>query len=422
MRKQRPDRRQAIDDLMELDGSEVAAARIVRFERAEDLADYAAACLLEQEHEDGGDFPADEVIAELAGSKRPPAVWLEQVLSLSTTAVEEVQDAWRNVASQAVQRARASDTEVHSLAASLLLHQRIAAAAEIDLEAERRDALTSLRYLHGNEVQWYSFIYRLENEYGMKTRARGSYEAFIEVLPPNDSMTLFARYALGEMLFDEKEYDDAAEVMNSLVEILRDDELEKPVEAETLEANELASRGLYFRAIGRLEAGAIEEATQLLDAALKEYPNDADVLIALHRLPDANDQRKEKTRRQIVAAAQHFAGLITKSQRQDRERASWCNQFAWLVGNTGIGPTEKPSDVDLAIKYSQQSIQMRGESDAGGYYDTLAHCYFYGKDDPEKAVQIQRKAVRLEPHTRQIVEKLTLFEKELEQRRHAAES
>ena len=63
------------------------------------------------------------------------------------------------------------------------------------------------------------------------------------------------------------------------------------------------------------------------------------------------------------------------------------NEFAWLIGNT-------EGDYDEAVKQSQISIEL--SPDTGGFYDTLAHCY-YGKGDYENAVKYQTKGPKWSP-------------------------
>ena len=90
---------------------------------------------------------------------------------------------------------------------------------------------------------------------------------------------------------------------------------------------------------------------------------------------------------------------------KNRLLATDYNQFAWLVGNTY-------GDFDEAIRLSHKSLELR--PDAGGFLDTLGHCY-YAKGDLENAVKYQTQAVKLEPHTGLIQRKLNQFEKELAQ-------
>ena len=91
------------------------------------------------------------------------------------------------------------------------------------------------------------------------------------------------------------------------------------------------------------------------------------------------------------------------------------NEYAWMVCNT-------EGDVDLAIKYSQKSVDTARQlpSDSGvtesGFLDTLAHCYA-AKGDYENAVKIQTRAVELEPWTQQIVRALDQFKSQLEKSR-----
>jgi tetratricopeptide (TPR) repeat protein len=135
-----------------------------------------------------------------------------------------------------------------------------------------------------------------------------------------------------------------------------------------------------------------------LDAALEADATDVDVLIACYRLPHPS-----------AAYHRRILDLIQKSAQQMREQiadspddsATLRNQIAWLIGNT-------EGDYDEAIKHSQISIEQ--SPDIGGYYDTLARCY-YAKGDCENAVKNQTKAAEMEPHSGLIAGQLRLFQK-----------
>jgi tetratricopeptide (TPR) repeat protein len=141
-----------------------------------------------------------------------------------------------------------------------------------------------------------------------------------------------------------------------------------------------------------------------LDTALRADPNDADVLIALYRLPQASAERRARTRRAIESAMEVFRDTIADSP----DDASPYNQFAWLVGNT-LGEKDKAL-ADEAIANSHRSLEIR--PNAAGYLDTLGRCY-YARGDYQKAVDYQKRAAQLDPHSGLIRRQLELFEKKL---------
>jgi cytochrome c-type biogenesis protein CcmH/NrfG len=64
-----------------------------------------------------------------------------------------------------------------------------------------------------------------------------------------------------------------------------------------------------------------------------------------------------------------------------------------------------------AINLSLRSLEL--DPDQPAYLDTLARCYF-SAGNVEKAVLVQKRAVRLAPHERQMAAQLREFESALE--------
>jgi tetratricopeptide (TPR) repeat protein len=172
----------------------------------------------------------------------------------------------------------------------------------------------------------------------------------------------------------------------------------------------------YFYAMHHHEAGDAAKERQHLQTAIDSDPTDADVLIAMHRLPAADEAWRKMTADKINEVAADFRGeaellkqnLEMSPNDQQREvlreqLALACNQYAWLVGNT-IG------NYDEAIKLSHMSLEM--QPNYAGYLDTLGRCY-YTKGDLESAVKYQSEAVKLSPYSGQIRRQLELFKKDL---------
>ncbi|MEC8338631.1 MAG: tetratricopeptide repeat protein, partial [Planctomycetota bacterium] len=147
--------------------------------------------------------------------------------------------------------------------------------------------------------------------------------------------------------------------------------------------------------------------------AVEEDPSDADVLIAIYRLPNQTVEENSKTIDRIETAIDSFREQIRKTPNS----AMALNQFAWLVGNT-LGE-ENIQLAEEAIRNSHRSLEIK--PGAAGYLDTLGRCY-YAKGDLEKAVRFQREAAQLDPHSGLIREQLELFEaaKEQNQRKDAS--
>jgi tetratricopeptide (TPR) repeat protein len=168
---------------------------------------------------------------------------------------------------------------------------------------------------------------------------------------------------------------------------------------------------MYF---GRI--GDHTQQRERLEEAVRQNPRDVDVLIAMHRLPNADPQWLAQTKQRIQAVA---GGLLELAHRYEdivdnpanqRIRmdilaplASLHNQYAWLVSNT-------EGDRQEALRSSRRSLELSPDNPA--YLDTLGRCY-YALGDLDNAVKYQTRAVRLEPSTQQIGRQLKLFQKAL---------
>ena len=150
-----------------------------------------------------------------------------------------------------------------------------------------------------------------------------------------------------------------------------------------------------------------------LDKAVALDPTNADVLIAMYRLPDVDEAYRAKTLRLIQATAAAFEKEIKASPNA----TAW-NQWAWLICNT-------EGDFKKAISFSRMSVATASKlarhsqieipytaADEAGYLDTLGHCY-YAQGDYENAVKYQQQAAYLMPHSKIIGRQLDVFKKAL---------
>ena len=222
------------------------------------------------------------------------------------------------------------------------------------------------------------------------------------------------RYNLSEMLHDHGRELEAAEVLKPMEATMKTDEGVRKVVSQLYgDPGSLTSRMNYFYGLHEKKQGDVAKMRDRLLQGVQNDPWDADVLIAMHRLPEADAEWTTLTNQKIEAAVKHFRTEIRNYDRElrgaddtnvilyyRRRLAQSNNQLAWLVGNT-VG------DYDEALRCSQRSLELR--PDTAGYLDTLGRCY-YAKKDYQNAVKVQRRAVELEPHSGQIRNQLTLFE------------
>ena len=138
-----------------------------------------------------------------------------------------------------------------------------------------------------------------------------------------------------------------------------------------------------------------------LEQAVDADPIDPDVLIAMYRFRQQDDEWRQKTSELI----QQAVGQFRRDIREYPDNPTPYNNFAWLVSNT-VG------DFDEALQASRKSLRLASGNKAG-FLDTLARCYF-AKGDVRNAIKYQTQAVRLEPFSDQIMRQLKYF-KEQEQ-------
>ena len=260
---------------------------------------------------------------------------------------------------------------------------------------------------------------------GLLEWAEREYRHVIKLGPAGSDHELRSRLLLSEMLHDLGKEQPAAKVLQGAVDTCEKD----PAAVEVLrnrlgrELGSIKSRMYYFYSRQDVADGDRKKQMERLEEAVKADPTDADVLIAMHRVPNASEEWKKKTLGQIDRATGHFRDKIAEWTRQsaeapsepireyaNRQLASMNNQFAWLVGNT-VG------DYDEALRCSKRSLELRPNT--GGYLDTLGRCYF-AKGDLENAVKYQSRAAELEPHSEQIQRQLDLFKKALAESKKGA--
>ncbi|MDZ4821225.1 MAG: tetratricopeptide repeat protein [Planctomycetota bacterium] len=215
---------------------------------------------------------------------------------------------------------------------------------------------------------------------------------------------LLARNMLAEIQADHERYQEAADTLQDLITSLEQNkELMRFARgAFGINPAPFRSRIYFYQAKHLARQPTVDRVKEreLLDQSLNHEYNNADVLIALYRLPEQTEEQRASIMKKIQSVANEFRNKISEQDYENMAK----NQYAWLIANT-------EGDFDEALRMSQQSIES--EPSSGGYMDTLAHCYA-AKKDFAKAVEVQTKAVALEPHSQEIGRALTRF-------KHAAE-
>lgn len=229
---------------------------------------------------------------------------------------------------------------------------------------------------------------------------------------------LISRLTLALMLSEQLRHRDTIDTLAPIVERAEKDRL-YDTRMRRWQINVRSYRCIYYyeTALEMLEQDPVgddfEEVKRLMQMAYNLDPDNIDVLIRMFRLDDPNDpdwkvtvekqlrQNLEKLNRQIVGL-QSRRGVTTNSSLRS-ELGKLYNQYAWLVSNT-------EGDFDRALQFSQDSIEFAtSDADRSARLDTCARCFFSLKQY-DKAIETQRKALKLEPHAPTMNRQLAEFE------------
>ena len=217
-----------------------------------------------------------------------------------------------------------------------------------------------------------------------------------------------ARWTLSELFHDRLRDKEAAETLDPLAAAMEKNRaIANRVGDTGRQPGAILSRMHFFWAEHHRQLAEREKQIERLKLAIEADRTDADVLIAMYRLENADPAWRKKTSLLIREATRFFEDQIRETETAPLEQferqiqlASFHNQLAWLVGNT-------EGDYAAAVEHSRQSLEYRLQ--AAGYLDTLGRCYFAQHDLP-KALRYQRLAAHLEPGSQQIRRQLQQFE------------
>jgi tetratricopeptide (TPR) repeat protein len=306
-----------------------------------------------------------------------------------------------------------------------LAYRMAEAALKQGREAEADAAAQQARKLNPEDADEHILAAYSLQERGMRDWAEAEYRAAIAMSPPGSLEDLRSRFLLSELLHDFQQDLEAAEVLQDVVTRMDSEEVVMQRVKARLgrEPGSVRSRLHFFQAMHHLAQNERAKMLEHLNKGVEDDPGDADLLIAMYRVSDPTPEFRKKTLDYINRAAQQFRQQVAEYEQQaeqapQEEFRAWAfrqlamahNQLAWLVANT-------TGDYDEALRSSLRSLELRpGES---GYLDTLGRCYF-AKGDYASAVKYQAEAVKLDPHSGQIVRQLKLFQKVLEDSRKGA--
>jgi tetratricopeptide (TPR) repeat protein len=256
----------------------------------------------------------------------------------------------------------------------------------------------------------------LQDERGLIAWAEREYQQVLKNAPAGSVPEFRGRFYLSELLHDQGREQAAGETLKPVCDLMEKDEAARQTcEKARRLPDGVISRMHYFFACHFHETGDAQKEREHLEKAVAANEEDADVLIAMYRLPGADEAWKRNTKERIQAAAARAMEeikaheMIVDRAENEAQRAAagedlsvLCNEYAWLVGNTF-------GNYDEAIKRSRQSLELR--PNYYGYLDTLGRCYFT-KGDLANALKYQTLAVKGNPYSGQLRRQLELFQKE----------
>jgi len=257
-----------------------------------------------------------------------------------------------------------------------------------------------------------------ETGHSLKSRglfrwAEREYRHIIDSMPIDAILAANARADLAVMFAELNRHQEVVDALEPIIKRTEEDQAyARRLQSQYLNIAKLKSTMMYHKGLAATSEKAGQDAAnarETLLAALELEPDNVDILIAMYRT-QGDENWRNLVRRRIVSVALMFDNQIEaiKLQTQARIRfpdlgarlAQAYNQYAWLICNT-------EGDQNKALQYSLRSLELTPDEPA--QLDTCGRCYF-ALGDYENAVRVQRRAVKLDPHSPPLIRQLEEFE------------
>lgn len=377
-----------------------AACRLAHIENSVTMSKYIATTILNHwpVYDRGRTRMQEAVEAELKQSGQTAARWLVSYARLDSD-TESSLDPWRELVKEeeSLLEQRSPRTSEQVVAALLYSLAYTAAQHDAPAVAQKHFEQAQQQKLPSPDAAT-SFYFDTGRYFRNRGKIDWAAEVFGQIWKLGDAS---AQPTLAEMFHDAGRNADAAAAMDVILELLTPERLGN---SRASAANQIRARKHFLLACQARDSGDDEKYRAELLEAVKIDPGELDVLIALYRIPDLEEATRKNTIAMIEVAAERLRHEATASP----DDAQAHNEFAWLVGNT-------TGDMEEALKHALRAVELRPES--GALLDTLAHVYFYGLKDYDKAVETQAKAVEFSPHSGLIRQKYELFRKAADERK-----
>ncbi|QDT04755.1 Tetratricopeptide repeat protein [Rubripirellula lacrimiformis] len=259
-------------------------------------------------------------------------------------------------------------------------------------------------------------------EIGMSLQKRGlffwaerEYRKVIDAEEIGGQPSAVVRDQLASMLAELQRHEEVVAVLTPLIErVDKDDDFKQQLNRIFFRYNHFRSEVLYHGALAKIKTGHLDEARPLLTQAYTLSPSNIDILITMYRT-DGDEEWRRHVKSKLDAAVRRAASQVQTAEMQVQGQrqmglasvAELMNQYAWLISNT-------EGDKQLALEYSLKSLELDAD---GAKYDTCGRCYF-AIGDYDNAIRMQKRAIKLVPHSPPLERQL----KEFESAREAAEA
>jgi tetratricopeptide (TPR) repeat protein len=301
---------------------------------------------------------------------------------------EQLERSKRSLYYVAIARAKQGNAE--------LAEQLAAKAAEIDSQTMLDSFFAAKDLEEHNQFDWAVREYRRSIDDEKVAKHEG----------------ILARVSLASLLHDYERYQEASDTIEPLAKAVKNEgevgklytELYRYYQGRLLpEAKAVPAKLHFYRACQHHAEKDWKREQEELQLAIKADPTDADVLIAMYRVPEADDAWRENVRLRILDLSRQFQQKIDENPSD----MSNYNQWAWLISNT-------EGDFQKAIRYSHRSLELipagSGKSAGGSFLDTLGRCYF-AAGDIDNALKYQREAIKKVGYMQVMHRQLAQFEK-----------
>lgn len=249
---------------------------------------------------------------------------------------------------------------------------------------------------------------------GLFRWAEREYQHIVERSSLESDIGAIARSHLVTLYENLERHEECLQVLEPLLKRVKSDDLYSRriatllINTRKLEVIDATQRGLLA-----LKRQQFSDARKYLSEALEHESTNADILIAMYRT-EGDEQWKKLVLGKIQQLAKLFETEIKNRQNQSKQLflqmqsndylANCMNQYAWLISNT-------EGDYKKALDYSLQSIELTSHDpeQIAAQLDTCGRCY-YAIEQYDDAIRMQKRAIKLSPHTPSMERQLKLFE------------